>query len=90
MRSLLLVVLCFSGPLFAEEARVKVRGMVCGFCAQGLSKTFMQKSEVDGVRVDLDKKSVTVDFKNGKNMTDSEIQTLIGDAGFTVDQIERQ
>lgn len=74
---------------FAEEVTVTVKGMVCSFCAQGLKKTFGKKEEVKGIEVNLDRKLVKVQIKEGKSLSDKDITTTINDAGFDVVQIER-
>lgn len=73
--------------LFTET---KVKGMVCSFCAQGVEKAFRKRPEVESVRVDLDKKTVYLKFKEGKTLSDEEIKKLIGDAGYDVQEIGRK
>ena len=45
-----------------DEVRVRVKGLVCSFCAQGLRK---KVSKLDCVDTKKPKKGVTVDEKNG-------------------------
>jgi mercuric ion binding protein len=79
-----------SGSLFAQETvSVKVKGMVCSFCAQGLDKKFSEKPAVETVAVSLEKKTVDLVFKNGQTMTDEEIKKTILDSGYNVKSIER-
>lgn len=73
----------------AENITVTVKGMVCSFCAQGLKKTFGKKEEVKGIEVDLDKKIVKVETKEGKSLTDADLTSTIHDAGFDVLEIKR-
>ena len=73
----------------AEDITVTVKGMVCSFCAQGLKKTFSKKEEVKGIEVDLDKKIVKVETKEGKSLTDEDLTLTIHDAGFDVLEIKR-
>ena len=78
-----------TAPAAGKEVRVKVKGMVCAFCGQGLTKTFKSQAAVDTVDVDLDKKEVGLKMKDGKDLPDAEIATIIRDAGFNLDKIER-
>ena len=49
-------------PLKPDEARLRVNGLVCAFCAQGLRK---KVSKLDFVDTKKPFKGVTVDEKNG-------------------------
>lgn len=80
---------CATASVSHSAAQVKVNGMVCGFCAQGLSKKFLSEASVKNIIVDLDSKTVTIDFKDGKTLNNEQIETIITDSGFTMDQIER-
>ena len=75
---------------FAEVAKVKVNGMVCAFCAQGIKKKFMENSAVEKCEVDLEKKEVSVSLKKDKKISDEEIGKVIKESGFAVLGIERQ
>ncbi len=61
---------------------VKVKGMVCAFCAQGIEKNFKGREEVKATKVDLDKMQVAITLKKGKNLKEEIIEKLITDAGF--------
>lgn len=75
---------------FAEEVTITVKGMVCSFCAQGIKKTFGKMEDVKTVNVDLEKKFVKLDLKDGSKLTDEAIEAGIKDAGYDVEKIERQ
>ncbi|MES2462699.1 MAG: heavy metal-associated domain-containing protein [Armatimonadota bacterium] len=83
------LVIAFPISSFAEEITITVKGMVCSFCAQGLKKTFGKKENVEGIDVDLDKKIVKVETKEGATLKDDEITSIIHDAGFEVLSIQR-
>lgn len=74
----------------AEEITVTVKGMVCSFCAQGIKKTFGKKESVKDINVDLDKKIVKLNVKDGSKMKDEEITQTINDAGYDVVNIVRR
>jgi copper chaperone CopZ len=64
--------------------------MVCGFCATGIEKTFRAQPEVKAVNVDLEKKLVTIQTKQGQTIDDAKIKKLLGNAGYSVVTVVRQ
>ena len=75
----------------AENAdiTVKVKGMVCSFCIQGVEKKFSGQDSVEKFTVDLEKSHVSLWLKEGKDIADDKIKKLILDAGYDVEQISR-
>lgn len=67
----------------ANQVEVAVQGMVCPFCAQGIEKKFKEFKQVDTVDVDLDKKLISLKFKDGQRLTDKEINETVKNAGYT-------
>lgn len=82
--------LSLSSVALAEEVTVTVKGMVCSFCAQGIKKTFGKIESVKNVEVDLDKKFVKLDLKDGSTLSDEVIKGAINDAGYEVEKMERE
>ena len=84
-------ILAFQTPAFAAESQVKVtvKGMVCGFCAQGIKKKFGSDEAVKNVDVNLSSHLVTLDLKDGKQISDEKIQTALKESGYTVEGIKR-
>jgi mercuric ion binding protein len=74
----------------ADTIRATVNGMVCGFCATGIEKTFRAQPEVKTVDVDLENKLVTIQTKAGQKMDDAKIKKLLGNAGYSVVAVARQ
>ena len=74
----------------AKEIDISVKGMVCGFCAQGISKKFKALPEVKDVVVSLEKKSVRLVTDGEKDISDEKIAGLITSAGYNVEKIERR
>ncbi len=66
-----------------EKLLIKVKGMVCAFCAQGIRKNFNAREEVAETNVDLDKMEVSITFKKGKSLPEAAIKELVTDAGFS-------
>ena len=85
----LVTLLMMSSTVFAEKMEVKVKGMVCSFCTNGVEKTFKAREEVKSIKVDMDEKLVSIDFKDQKTMSDDLVKKLITDAGFNVASVKR-
>ncbi|MBY0315371.1 MAG: cation transporter [Bdellovibrionales bacterium] len=73
-----------------EKTVIKVNGMVCSFCAQGIEKKFKAREEISAVSVDLDTKTVDLQFKDGKIMSDDEIKKMIQASGYDVVSIQKE
>ena len=88
---ILLATFLFSISAFAapKEIKISVKGMVCAFCAQGITKKFKAEPAVAKVDVSLEKKLVTIDLKEGQTLTDDKIQTILTDSGYNIEKIER-
>ncbi len=90
MKTLILgLTLLTSSLSFAGEINVKVNGLVCSMCAQGIQKKFSKTPDVKGVTVNLDEKLVKLDVKDGSTVTDAEITKNIQEAGYNVVKIQR-
>lgn len=86
----LLIIGLVGSSAYADHHRisVSVKGMVCSFCAQGITKKL--KSEgVDQISVDLEKKLVNFQTKDGKELSNEGITKLLEEAGYSVEKIER-
>jgi mercuric ion binding protein len=81
--------LSLSAVTYADTIKATVNGMVCGFCATGIEKTFKARPEVKTVTVDLEKKLVTVTTKEGQTIDDAKLKKLIANAGYSVVAIDR-
>lgn len=75
---------------FAKEIHVKVSGMVCSMCAQGIEKKFKADASVKDVKVNLDDKLVKIHTHEGKDIEDTIIKKHITEAGYNVAEITRQ
>ena len=76
---------------FAKDSSmvIKVKGMVCAFCAQGIKKNFNKKKEIKSTDVDLDKMQVTVHFEKGQTLSEKDIEKLVTDAGYKYKGIKK-
>jgi copper chaperone CopZ len=73
----------------AETITANVNGLVCGFCAKSVEKAFGKNAAVKTVKVDLDKKIVTILLKPETKLTDETVTKTITDAGYKVIKISR-
>jgi copper chaperone CopZ len=73
----------------AKVVTVDVTGLVCEFCASTIEKAFNKKDEVKTVKVDLETKIVTIDFKENQDITDKMIKNIIINNGYNVERINR-
>jgi mercuric ion binding protein len=91
MKKLIVLALCILSPaVFAKDITVKVNGMVCSMCAQGIQKKFSKIPEVQTIKVDLDSKVVSIVTKENQDLEDSKIKEIITEAGYNVATIERK
>src|ERR1700720_2359071 len=88
-RLILVIGLGLCGTAAADTIKATVNGMVCGFCATGIEKTFKAQQEVKAVNVDLQNKLVTIQTKEGQTIDDAKLRKLIGNAGYSVVAIVR-
>jgi mercuric ion binding protein len=72
----------------ANSVKVTVNGMVCAFCAQGIEKRISKMAATKEVFVDLKKKTVAVEAKDGQILDAKAIAAEIVDAGYDVVKIE--
>ncbi len=87
---IIIVIFGLTAVVSADTIKAKVNGMVCGFCATGIEKTFRAQPEVKTVNVDLENKLVTIQTKQGQTLEDSRIKKLLGNAAYSVVAVARQ
>lgn len=78
----------FNAALAAETIKATVNGMVCSFCAQGIEKSLMGMPQTKAVYIDLKKKIVAVEAKDGQKLDSKKITSEIKDAGYDVVKLE--
>ncbi len=72
----------------ATAIKVNVNGMVCAFCAQGIEKRLMKLPASKEVFVDLKKRVVAIEAKDGQTLDPKQVAAEIVDAGYDVTKIE--
>lgn len=78
----------FCTAFAAESMKVTVNGMVCAFCAQGIEKSLLKMPATKAVFVDLKRKIVAVEAKDGQTLDGKKISAEIKDAGYDVVKLE--
>lgn len=73
----------------AKTIEMDVNGLVCAFCAQGITKTLNAFPASDGVFVSLEHRIVAVHLKEGQDIADPTLRQAITDAGYKVVAIRR-
>ena len=73
----------------ADTLKIKVDGMVCGFCASSIEKKMRSNNATADVYVNLENKIVAVSEKAGLKLDDATLKAQIADAGYEVKVIER-
>ena len=73
----------------AETIELKVYGMVCGYCAQGIEKSLRKNPATADVVVSLENKLVAVKTRDGQDISDADLTKTIADAGYDVKGIVR-
>ena len=73
----------------ARSIKADVNGLVCSFCAAAIEKRLKAMSATKAVYVNLSKKIVAVELKDGQDVTLEKIAEEIKDAGYDVVKIGR-
>lgn len=69
---------------------MKVDGLVCAFCAQGISKKLGKMDATADVLVSLENGLVAVALQPGKDVDDQVLRDTLTDAGYSLKTIERK
>jgi copper chaperone CopZ len=81
--------LLWAGTSSAGTIEMKVNGLVCAFCAQGIEKTLKAYPATADVVVSLENRLVAVATKEGQDIPDAELTKALTDAGYTLKSIAR-
>src|SRR4051812_31879041 len=87
--SIALVLLLINVGARAGTIEMKVYGLVCGFCAQGIEKTLRKNPATADVVVSLENKLVAVGTRDGQDISDSDLTKALTDSGYDVKAITR-
>jgi copper chaperone CopZ len=91
MKQILLTTLfaALSVAAAADTIEMKVYGLVCSFCAQGIEKTLRKNPATEDVVVSLEDKLVAIATRQGQDIADAELTQALTDAGYDVKGISR-
>jgi len=84
--------LIFALTAKAEEVNsieVEVNGLVCAFCAQGITSAFAKEPQTQEVLVSLEHRLVAIELKPGTDMSDDRVTEVLVDAGYDVVGMKR-
>ena len=73
----------------AGTIEMKVYGLVCGFCAQGIEKTLRKNPATADVLVSLENQLVVVSTRDGQDISDADLTKALTDSGYDVKGITR-
>jgi len=73
----------------AGTIEMKVYGLVCGFCAQGIEKTLRKNPATADVVVSLEHKLVAIETREGQDISDADLTKALADSGYDVKGISR-
>jgi copper chaperone CopZ len=73
----------------ATTIEMKVHGLVCGYCAQGVEKSLRKYPATREVVVSLENKLVVVSTNKDQDISDEELTKAITDAGYSLQGIKR-
>ncbi|HLA71923.1 MAG TPA: heavy-metal-associated domain-containing protein [Steroidobacteraceae bacterium] len=79
----------FSVAASGGTIEMKVYGLVCGFCAQGIEKTLRKNPATEDVVVNLANKLVAIGTRDGQDISDAELTKALTNAGYDVKGIAR-
>lgn len=69
---------------------MRVDGLACPYCAYGIEKKLKQIEGIEKIDVDLGKGLVTVNVREGSDLTEPQLVRLFKDAGFTYRGMTKQ
>lgn len=87
----LLWLLAITATGVQADTRYEIRadGLACPYCAYGVEKKFSQIEGVKDFDIDLQKGVVKVTVKDGVELTESQLQQLFKDAGFSYRSVKK-
>ena len=88
-RTIICAIALLAGVANAGTIEMKVYGLVCGFCAQGIEKTLRKNPATSDVIVSLEHKLVAIATRDGADISDAELTQALTDAGYDVKGITR-
>lgn len=85
----LLALLPFVSVAHADSYTLEVNGLACQHCADNLEKHIRTLDGVESVQFDLGAKQVEVDFADGQEIAEEQLQQAVKDSGYSLVSIEK-
>ena len=73
----------------AATIEMRVNGLVCAFCAQGIEKTLRKNPATADVVVSLENRLVAVATKDGLDISDAELKMALTKSGYDLKAVTR-
>ncbi|HEV57997.1 MAG TPA: copper chaperone [Phycisphaerales bacterium] len=86
----LLLVWSLAASAAGTQYAMRVDGLACPYCAYGIEKKLKQIEGVEKIDVDLEQGLVTVNVREGVELTEPQMVPLFKDAGFTYRSMTKQ
>ena len=87
--SIALALMLIGVTALADTIEMKVYGLVCGFCAQGIEKTLRKNPATADVVVSLEDKLVAIETRPGLDISDADLRRALTESGYDVKAIAR-
>ncbi|MDZ7752896.1 MAG: heavy-metal-associated domain-containing protein [Gammaproteobacteria bacterium] len=78
-----LVGLAIAAAAAGTRYELRVDGLACPFCVYGIERKLQEIDGVEQVDVDLSQGRVTLQVRDGVEIAESQMKTVIQEAGFT-------
>ena len=89
MKVFLLALMVSASSFAGEKIDITVKGMVCSFCSQGITKKFKEE-KVKNVEVNLEKHLVSLELNDNQKLSHEKIEQILKDSGYGVEKIENK
>lgn len=86
----LLLLWCLAAYATGTQYAMRVDGLACPYCAYGIEKKLQQTDGVEKIDFNLEKGLVTVNVREGVEITEPQMRQLFNDAGFTYRSMTKQ
>jgi mercuric ion binding protein len=87
--AILMLITLLAESAGAETIEMKVNGLVCGFCAQGIEKTLRRNPATADVFVSLEEHLVAVATREGQDIPDDVLRDALTSSGYDIKEITR-
>jgi len=68
--------------------RIVLKGMVCAYCAHGLSQRLMRRPDLESVQVRLASRDAILKLKPDSKLSETDMRQVAADAGLQIERIE--